>query len=1047
MSDNERDFLKSLLEASSPQQTLALATLSNLESLPPATADAAYRCALVHWFNEDIIQALLVEGEPKHLGRPFDRTQPLDYSDLYRQLPSLPFVEEYSGRGFRFHDLTRDALLDYLWREENDFYRLVSKLAADYFDNEFSRQFTSETSDELVDWDLLVELAYHFLIVDEAQALEQLSDWMDALVARGLTGQCHALVQAAEEHAAAGRLDPQTAVVVRYWRSHVAYLTNDYPLVETIAQELMVGGEEDVPGWVQSSVTYYWADSLRLMGKYDGAQENFLKLFTLASDPESGSRSKIEALLGLGLVAESRGDFPEAETYYKQALETAVRDNVFISLDDDDDGLIITKGLLPDDLLPDGLQIYEPLSWQSQLLALSDEEEGPSGNGSEQAPESDYLLFYFIDIDDGELPASEEPDEGEGRVLIVVPDIILAQIWLRFGYLYQNRDEYDKASACARLAGQFYEDLDNFYGVQSALQLLYSLGAITGDLELMEMGADFQQELLALAREQNNRTAELEALLALAYARNIRDDYRSARENYTAAWNLAQELDDPSSKAVALDGLARLDWIEGDLATAETRFHQALDLHRQLGRREGEARLLNALAGFELGRFQAETARGHAQEALRIFHELQVPNGQVEALTVLGDIFRYEEKYDQALAMLEEVLALARDLEMPSETVTTLNSMGLIYSLDNQNDQAFEVYHQALALAKEIGQLSTQGNILMGLGDVQTARELYDEGREFYQQADEIFAQIDLRSGRLEALFGLLAIHQVRKEGEKAVQRAEEAVAMAEQLGDLSQIVRAKRSLASALLLLHDHEQALVVLDQALALRPFDPQTLSAKGELLLDAADYEGALSLFDQALERDESHAYLWQMRGWALENTDPPRAEQSRAAYQTAVDLKQDNFWALKGLANALRLAGEEEAARAKYQWLIDQLLAAEKVEKWDYSLLAWCYYSSGEYAEAVQWLRRSLDYEPEDLSVLFDLALCTVCLGDDAQAVSLYEQGVEKINERQPLGRRGPLHVARTDLLEAVTELPSLTRSPAIQEILQLLDAAITEAREP
>jgi hypothetical protein len=140
MSEATDLLLKNLLSASSPEQVLVLATLDNLAGLRPETADAAYRCTLVHGFNEDIISFLMIEGEPEKIGRAFDRRQMPDPAVIYSELQKLPFIEEYPGRGHRFHDLTRQTLLDYLWREENAFYKTVSQLAVTYFDEELNKE-------------------------------------------------------------------------------------------------------------------------------------------------------------------------------------------------------------------------------------------------------------------------------------------------------------------------------------------------------------------------------------------------------------------------------------------------------------------------------------------------------------------------------------------------------------------------------------------------------------------------------------------------------------------------------------------------------------------------------------------------------------------------------------------------------------------------------------------------------------------------------------------------------------------------------------------
>jgi tetratricopeptide (TPR) repeat protein len=292
-------------------------------------------------------------------------------------------------------------------------------------------------------------------------------------------------------------------------------------------------------------------------------------------------------------------------------------------------------------------------------------------------------------------------------------------------------------------------------------------------------------------------------------------------------------------------------------------------------------------------------------------------------------------------------------------------------------------------------------------------------------------------------MFGLVALYQGWNKGNEAVELAEETVVYATQLGDQSQVLRARRNLAHSLELVHDYVRALAILDEALELSPDDPVTLATKGDLLVSMGQYQSAVTIYDQALKLDENNSSIWQLRGWALQYQGPSHLDAALASYEKATALKPDNMWAQKGIGNMLRLTGRPQEAKEKFLWIVDQMLAAEKVDEADYSLLSWCYYSLGNYEEALQYLTWATNRDFEVISDHFDLALCNLCLGKEEEAVEQYKQVLTRLRQRQTAARFDPLTVALTDLIEAKDFLPSLRESPAVQTIQSLLEDALQE----
>ncbi|MEH1828915.1 MAG: toll/interleukin-1 receptor domain-containing protein [Nostoc sp.] len=91
--------LQELQLAQNPAEISAIVAESVFNSLPGATALVARHCVILHWFNKQIVEALLPESNSNQA------------TEVYQQLESLPFIASVTY-GLTYHDLTREGLLE-----------------------------------------------------------------------------------------------------------------------------------------------------------------------------------------------------------------------------------------------------------------------------------------------------------------------------------------------------------------------------------------------------------------------------------------------------------------------------------------------------------------------------------------------------------------------------------------------------------------------------------------------------------------------------------------------------------------------------------------------------------------------------------------------------------------------------------------------------------------------------------------------------------------------------------------------------------------------
>jgi hypothetical protein len=111
------DIFAALAAATNPAEKAALIAEMNLDDLPPSVTLAARRAVILHWFNAEVLAALL----------PADSD--ISAADVYRHLADLPFIEQLPY-GLAYHSLTRAGLLTRYTADQPDLLRQAAALAA-----------------------------------------------------------------------------------------------------------------------------------------------------------------------------------------------------------------------------------------------------------------------------------------------------------------------------------------------------------------------------------------------------------------------------------------------------------------------------------------------------------------------------------------------------------------------------------------------------------------------------------------------------------------------------------------------------------------------------------------------------------------------------------------------------------------------------------------------------------------------------------------------------------------------------------------------------
>lgn len=715
---NVNDFLDKLKDESH-KEILLESTVRYLSSLPDTLENAAYHAAILRWFNEEVLSGILksdVSVDDEYLSSSSSPSP----AQLYEQLQKLPFTEEYPGRGHSFHELTREIILDYLWKERTDFYRQVSIRAVEYFtrivETQTDKLNRGEIDQSQSDTGIWVELSYHYLITDVESAVAEIGAFLPDLLSENQMGIYHDMIEAVAEHATGGRLSPDWAPFVEFWRLIEAYSNYDFERLENLALELLKVPDTDSFLTLKAQTTWYLADGLRLAAQYAKAREYFEENLRRSRALED-NHLILHAIIGLGDVAFEREEFKLARYYFTDALNFWVQQ---------------LRGSTPKDVKYDSdvpLKVFYPSAWHRRELPAIEEnqeqkEEGSDHGGDKVVPfekpevanqEPRFLYFVEIDIDSGSIDALDtEKDEAPLPEWPITIDTNLAELWFKLGLVQERLDQYNLATNCARLAAMMFIDLGDLSRAQSALTMLERLANAIGDQEYVRSTRDLRDQLISEAIQRSDQIAALYGLIDQAESYYFSEDMSSlAREKYEAAYALAEKLELDNGKATCFEGLARLSWTDGDYAEAETLFKRALDLYQQLTNKHSQASILMSLGDLSLQQRRITDAIDSFDAALEKYRVINSASGQFDTLLSLSDAAKTSGRYEEAFSYLKQTLELARKDEGLLLEATALSEIGKLYLSLGNDTKAKEAFDKALDISRRIGKQSLTTQILL----------------------------------------------------------------------------------------------------------------------------------------------------------------------------------------------------------------------------------------------------------------------------------------------------------------------------------------------
>jgi tetratricopeptide (TPR) repeat protein len=427
-----------------------------------------------------------------------------------------------------------------------------------------------------------------------------------------------------------------------------------------------------------------------------------------------------------------------------------------------------------------------------------------------------------------------------------------------------------------------------------------------------------------------------------------------------------------------------------------------LDRALELNPREADA--LHAQAQIELDCDQVS----HAVEALRQAIDIEPQSATLQctlgrALFRSGDFAAAEQAFDKAL-------------RLDPKSTAALAGKAEVLQAEDRGDQALSLLRLALRLDPD------DQNIFVSLINL-----LLEQDR-----VEDALAELDLEIKRKPEqdprgpyaraftywLKGRVLLDTTDLKG--AAEAFETATRIAPDNADFHY------DLANTWCRLDDYDKAGKEYERVVQLQPNSATAIGAKAYYLADIADFQEAVRLVKDAIQKAPGEAWLWGFQGWCLQNLGRSFADQARHAFEQACKAvkregkKVDDSMYRKGLADALCLLRREDEAKVHFEALIEEQKYEEGNDADILELLGWCHYRLGHYDEAARLLQAAFSITDNPVAVQFDLALTLLASGRREFALTEYQYGIDLASKKHLLRQRGLYYIALFDLVEAAED---------------------------
>jgi diguanylate cyclase (GGDEF)-like protein len=314
-----------------------------------------------------------------------------------------------------------------------------------------------------------------------------------------------------------------------------------------------------------------------------------------------------------------------------------------------------------------------------------------------------------------------------------------------------------------------------------------------------EQALKWGAEALQLFKSYPDPAANIVTLNELLWPHMAAGRYDSAAFYADSGRRFAQREGDKLGEARALSNLGSLAQRRGDPNKAVDYFLQALPLQRAAGNDREIANSLNNL-GFVYSTDLADYSKSlsYHLDALAAREKLGDKGSIALSLNNIGIVYERLRDYNHALSYYERALAIRRELGNKTRLAATLNNIGDTYLEKGDPKRALAAQREALQLRLEVKDQSAVALSYRNIALIHLAMQNLDSAAADVAEARRLADVSGDRGLAVQVRLAQAAYERARGIPAQAVSYAQDALAIAEQMGAREQVRQASSELATA---------------------------------------------------------------------------------------------------------------------------------------------------------------------------------------------------------------------------------------------------------
>lgn len=331
-----------------------------------------------------------------------------------------------------------------------------------------------------------------------------------------------------------------------------------------------------------------------------------------------------------------------------------------------------------------------------------------------------------------------------------------------------------------------------------AARLAYALAGYLNDECYWPAAVDTLTRAVDHLAAHGTRPALCRALLALSDALASLGQYDRAAETGRQALQLAVDLRDAAAEEEAHLRAGSMMWHRGERTAALEHFQRALTIAEETGDVWFQARMHNNAGIMKLHLGERETALREFQQARDQFAATQDDRRYGIALNNTGDGYAHAGEFELARQAFEDAIVVMERAGNRYQLALAHASLADVLTEIGETEQALALCHQALQVFRSLADSKSQADALTGMGWAYERRADHDRAIACFTDALTLASDIGAayQVGRARRGLGAMDLRAGRLDA--ALDHLESAVATADRIHDLDELVEARILLAEA---------------------------------------------------------------------------------------------------------------------------------------------------------------------------------------------------------------------------------------------------------